>query len=457
MIIVPVPLARLRPGRPVCGGCSPAPGQSAPRLYVPFFLTSLALTMTFGATLGALALARLTGTWGTLHRPSVWAHGYVQAFGFFALFVMGFAYHALPRFLQTPLRHSAVVPWTLWLQAGGVTAAAVAFVFAPERAQGPWRAAAASLLLAAVLFALAVVGTVRARKVPAQRIEPWIVAGAGWLIAGSALALAAAATDDLAAHHVLWPVMLYGFAGCWVLGIGRRLFPASLGWRPVRPRGEAVAFALYQLGVAGWSAGAWPASSEALALVRGLGASALLLAVPLQAISMGMAGCRRDSWQSADRDYERYVYAAWGWLVVALAFGPAWTLAAQASLTRSSILIEDFAQHTFAVGFVSQLLMGLAGAYVPVFAGTRLWSRRAYRATFWLLNAAVALRALQVVAATVWPGAWPLIALAAPPAVAAFGLFALNITMTIARPGANTRRRRADAPRRSRPDRLVRA
>jgi len=72
-------------------------------------------------------LARLTGTWGPLHRPSVWAHGYVQAFGFFALVVTGFACHAPPRFFQTPLCHSAVVRCTLWLQAGGVTAVATAW------------------------------------------------------------------------------------------------------------------------------------------------------------------------------------------------------------------------------------------------------------------------------------------------------------------------------------------
>jgi hypothetical protein len=430
MIVVPLTLARRRADVRSCGGCR-APVESAPRIYVPFFLASLGLGATAGAVLGGLALVRLTGTWGWVHRPSVWAHAYVQAFGFLALFVMGFAYHALPRFFQAPLGHPSVVRWTFWLQAGGVTAAAVSFVLAPERTWGVRVVASAALLLAAALFALAVVATVRPRTVPAQRIEPWIVAGAGWLVAGSLLALLGAATDDVAAHHALWPVMLYGFGGCWVLGFGRRLFPASLGWQPAAPWVETAAFALYQLGVASWSAGAWPAPSGPLVLVRAVGASALLLAVPLQSIGMGLWGRRREGWKSADRDYERYVYAAWAWLAVGLAFGPGLSLASAAELARSSVLIDDFARHAFALGFLSQLLMGVAGAFVPVFAGERLWSRRAHRAAFWLLNASVALRGLQVVAATAQPGVWPLIALSAPPAVAAFLLFALNLFLVV--------------------------
>ena len=62
-----------------------------PRVFVPFFVGSLLLTLTWGATLGMINLARLTADWGlgTLPRPSVWAHAYVQVFGFMALFIMG--------------------------------------------------------------------------------------------------------------------------------------------------------------------------------------------------------------------------------------------------------------------------------------------------------------------------------------------------------------------------------
>src|SRR5688572_7068581 len=82
-----------------------------PRVFVPFFIGSLVLTLTFGATLGMINLARLTADWGLggLPRPSVWAHGYVQIFGFMTLFIMGVAYHVLPRFVGGELQHARVV------------------------------------------------------------------------------------------------------------------------------------------------------------------------------------------------------------------------------------------------------------------------------------------------------------------------------------------------------------
>ena len=92
--------------------------QVTPRVFVPFFLGSLLLTLSFGATLGMINLARLTATWGlgTLPRPSVWAHGYVQVFGFMALFIMGVAYHVIPRFVSGPLARAGLVRWSFWLQ-----------------------------------------------------------------------------------------------------------------------------------------------------------------------------------------------------------------------------------------------------------------------------------------------------------------------------------------------------
>ncbi len=95
-----------------------------PRVFVPFFIASLVLTLTWGATLGMINLARLTAGWGlgVLPRPSVWAHGYVQVFGFMALFIMGVAYHVLPRFVGGALQHARLVSWSFWLQLCGVVA-----------------------------------------------------------------------------------------------------------------------------------------------------------------------------------------------------------------------------------------------------------------------------------------------------------------------------------------------
>lgn len=431
--------------------CRIVPAERQVRRFVPFFVASLALTLSLGATLGMISLARLTGTWGHLPRTWVWVHGYVQIFGFLALFVMGFAYHAVPRFVGAALRHPQLVPLTLGLQVAGVLCVAGGFLLplATPVTLAMWSLGACALLAAATLFAIVLAATVRARASTPQPFEPWVVAGAFWLAAASAVALVAALRDDTSLHHMLWPAALYGFGGSWVFGIGRRLFPASLGWKPRWPGLDAPSFVLYQVGVAGWCAGAWPWGPWALPF-RGLGAATLLAAVAVSTAVVGLVGPRRFRPSPRDRElllYRRYVYAAWAWLFVGLLAGPAWSLASAVRGEYGSITMLDFSRHTVALGFVTQVIMAVGSRFIPVFTASRLWSPRAHEVAFWLLNAAVAIRGVEAALALGhWPEAWPLLALSGPPAVAALMIFAVNVLMAI-RPGRPTASRsRAPLP-----------
>jgi heme/copper-type cytochrome/quinol oxidase subunit 1 len=120
--------------------------ESAHR-YSPFLLVSIALTLTFGATLGMINLARLTTPYfGGVTPGSVSAHAIVQVFGFVGLFVMGVASHVLPRFAQRPLAMPSLVTPILGLQAGGVMTIVAAFML-QEREVVAWACAAGSLAL----------------------------------------------------------------------------------------------------------------------------------------------------------------------------------------------------------------------------------------------------------------------------------------------------------------------
>src|SRR5919109_832692 len=139
-----------------------APVNPVPsRVFVPFFIASLVLTLTWGATLGMVNLARLTTDLGLgyLSRPSVWAHAYVQVFGFMALFIMGVAYHVLPRFVGGTLQHATLVRWSFWLQLGGVIAIACGFFHGGGFLRPLWIAGSASLVAAAALFCAVVLKT----------------------------------------------------------------------------------------------------------------------------------------------------------------------------------------------------------------------------------------------------------------------------------------------------------
>ena len=117
--------------------------------YVPFLLASLALTLTFGATLGMFNLARLTTPWfGGLPQSSVRAHAFVQVFGFVGLFVMGIACHVLPRFAGRPLGAPSLTRMMLGLQVGGVLGIVAAFMLAEEVIRWAWAAGSLALVVA---------------------------------------------------------------------------------------------------------------------------------------------------------------------------------------------------------------------------------------------------------------------------------------------------------------------
>ena len=79
---------------------------TTPDIYRGFVKTALVVALTVGATLGALSLAAmgLAGTTWSTWRALTEAHGVAQLLGWVGLFIMGIAYHVLPRLKATELR-----------------------------------------------------------------------------------------------------------------------------------------------------------------------------------------------------------------------------------------------------------------------------------------------------------------------------------------------------------------
>ena len=416
------------------------PGTPVPaRLFVPFFIGSLVLTLSWGATLGMINLARLTGDWGwgTMPQSSVLAHAYVKVFGFMALFVMGVAYHVMPRFVGTTLRQPRAVLWSFWLQLAGVLAIAIGF-FAGEPMTRPfWIAGSVSLVAASILFRQVIVRTLAAGAGSTEPFQRWVVAGVLWLVISSALALTAALTDDVRWHRVLWNAALFGFAGCWIFGVSRRILPMFLGCRPHWPAFERPVFVCYVLGVVGWSVGAWPHEGPVFTAARSAGAVLLIASVVGYTASLGLFQraaqlIHHPPDRSPQDGWQRYIFAAWGWLFVGLAVGPAWTSWVLLRDGAESVLLLDVARHAVAFGFATQMILGVASRVVPNFTGNPLWSPAARAAAFWCLNGSMALRALEIpVGLGFWPSAWSTIAYSGPFGVVAIGLFAVNIMMTV--------------------------
>jgi uncharacterized protein involved in response to NO len=412
-----------------------------PRVFVPFFIASLSLTLTWGATLGMINLARLTAGWGlgTLPRPSVWAHGYVQVFGFMTLFIMGVAYHVIPRFVGGTLQNARFVPWSFWLQVAGVAAIACGFFHDGALTRHFWIIGAGLLFLASLIFCTVILRTLRSALTSAEPFRRWIAAGACWLPVVASLAMTAAMTNDVTWHRVLWSAALFGFITSWIFGVGRRILPIFLGCQPGGQRAEPSVFVAYQIGVVAWVAGAWPSDEPMLAAARAMGAGLVILSVIAYSACLGLFGrvstIAGGTIRSPQDGWQKHVFAAWWWLFVSLALGPGATLVRLFSRGSESLLIYDVARHAMAFGFAAQMVLGVASRVVPNFTGKPLFSPGARDAAFYLLNASMAIRALEVpIAFGLWPQAWSYIAWSGPLGVLAMLLFTINLFMTIRQP-----------------------
>src|SRR5262249_22376359 len=115
--------------------------------------------------------------------PVIQAHGHVQIFGWVALFIMGVAYHVVPRFKARELHRPDLARRSFWLMAGGLTARALAQPYAHEAFAGFVRLAGALAEFAAVaVFARVIARTIAGSQVPRAGFERYLLTGNSWFL-----------------------------------------------------------------------------------------------------------------------------------------------------------------------------------------------------------------------------------------------------------------------------------
>jgi Domain of unknown function (DUF1858)/NnrS protein/Domain of Unknown function (DUF542) len=416
----------------------------APARYLRFFFASLLFALTFGSALGACMLATITLPWNFVHGLPLaavkTAHGYAQVYGFATLFIMGVAYHVVPRFKGVALVMPGCTGPSFWLQVGGVLVVALGMLAGPPVAPRAWLAGSAALLCAALLFAWNISATLAAGQRTAERFEPFLRAGCLWLVAATTLELTAAASGRTSFQPVVWELALWGFTGSWLFGMSLRILPVFLGVAAVGGSTSRKLFIGYQTAVAAWSVVALMETWHLLPAARAIAGAALVVSVVALVLQLGVLGPRERGAADAG-GYAKFIVAAYGWVLVAVLFAPGWSVGAALAGGGAPALLLDFGRHAFTLGFLTQMIVGVATRIVPVFTGAPLWSRTTRDTTFWLLNAAVVTRGLQVMVELAGSEeVWPYISLSGLFGFAAFVAFALNVFMTIrSRPAAPAR------------------
>jgi uncharacterized protein DUF1858/uncharacterized protein DUF542/NnrS protein len=371
-------------------------------VYPPFIKGAIVATLTGGATLGLVALT-IAGLRGSLSTGLAWwtpviqAHGHVQIFGWVALFIMGVAYHVVPRFKATDLYRPDLARRTFWLMAGGLTARALAQPYTREAfASVVGVAGAAAELVAVALFARIIAHTIASSPGPRAGFERYLFAGNVWFLVlaaanlGSMIRMAATGDPVIPAplNGALIHAEVVGFIGLWILGVSLRILPVFLGLRALGTLAARGVFWAVNLAVA------LAAGAEILG-VTALRVPAALLELGAVAVFVIGLGVFRKPASSAHADpnpyYRKFIVAAYAWLVFAAAL-LAFISVYEAAVAPLPHELTGSYRHAITVGFITAMIMGVASRVVPVFRGVPLQGVGAVNAAFWLLNAGCAIR-----------------------------------------------------------------
>jgi hypothetical protein len=413
--------------------------ERATESYRSFLRAAVVIGMLGGAALGAVALTHLA-VWGYSGVMPEWrwwpaliqAHGNAQLFGWTGLFVIGVAFHSLPRILQRPGPPPVLARATFALVFSGLALGLVA---------QPLAAGGRVPLLFPVAMALQAVGVslfaayvLKIAGRPRQPSHGFIVVGTLWFWMGalarfglSVAAMAeAGAMPPASANAAYLHAMTWGFLLCYVLGYSLRLLPVFVGL----PSGRtSLAWAGLLLLTAGTGAEALARLAAApLLSTAAMGASVVGIGCALAALRVWAAPIG-----SPDADsgwLRRFAATAYGWLVVAgvlllglrlaEAVGPVSLLHAHA--------IGGASRHALTVGFVSLMLVGVAWRILPLFSGAAGPRPGLVGAVFSLLVAGSLLRVGGQVAAGLWGGGWyAVMGVSGWPELAGVTLFAVDV------------------------------
>ena len=390
--------------------------QLGDTIYRPFFRAGIAVVLTLGAAWGALLLVRIallkSFTAITLHEIN--AHGHAQIFGWVGMFVMGFAYQAIPRFKHTSLAHPRWAYSTLWLMLGGLV---VRSIMEPVATTWPWLgvlAVAASTVevVAVVIFIVVIVATLRGSGKRLDAYEYYILAALGWFLVHAIYESVYLAATLLAPDHdsLLWlistwqaplrEIQIHGFALMMILGASQRIFHYFYGLPAPNPRKSIKTLIVLNLALVGIVVGFVLMRLVSHAWAMLWYGSILVMAVSVVRLVVGwqIFGPAQD----ADRSL-KYLRVAYVWLFISLAmlvllpvyqfgilvrFAPG---SAAASIGFSHAYYGAI-RHAVTVGFVSLMIMGVSAKVAPTLAGIDVYKLNKLWLPLVLLNIGCALR-----------------------------------------------------------------
>ncbi len=363
-------------------------------------------------------------------------HGHLQLVGWVGLFIIGISLHFIPRLSSVPISQPQWIPRLLWLIGIGLFLQFISHSILPYLDNGllfillSWITTASGflewygVLIYLSLLASTIFGIPKAdQKPPLMAVRPYFgMMMIGFLLYATihtVLLLQMAWRGNVVVDQVWNDVSIQLFINLVLLpvafGFSIRMFPLYLRLPPADWSVQRVGYA-YLIGVLCQIQEILPINflshiGEYISSVGMLMKAAIILYIVwkldiltrIQEPSI----VRRDSQSSPERQpmrrtipdhrefgrFEWHIYAAYGWLV----FGAlAEMLIGSFGIFRIPFAISsDVIWHIYLLGFITNLIMGMAVRMVPGFLKKRrVASAKLIDGTFWLINFAVVGRVL---------------------------------------------------------------
>jgi hypothetical protein len=392
-------------------------------IYRRFFKAGIAIAITVGVLWGAVNLLQiaLRGSFLQLELvPAIHAHAHAMVYGWVGLFVMGFAYQSFPRFKNTKLWRPNLANLSFYLMLGGIGARVAAEMLQPAPIGLELGGLSAMVeLLAVALFVTILYRTARQSIEPASRYEKFIFGSVIWLAVGAVLsqvfffAKATAASEEELVGRIaildgpLRDIQLLGFALLIIAGVSQRFVPMVYGLeRPRRDR-QTLIFTLMNLSLA-LNIFSYVALLAARNPLFAIGLEAAYLLMPLWAILLVKQLGIFSRPSQPDRTF-KFIRAAYLWLLVSCFMMPFFLVYGWYTGQLFAHAYMGAYRHAFTVGFITFMIMGVAGRVVPILAGVDGNRISSLRIPFLLLNAGCAGRVLLQIATDFTGRAFPLL------------------------------------------------
>lgn len=367
----PIPL-------PVVAVRTPAREQwlAPPRLWFPAAAMSaaLALAATAGLTFGvsaALEAGIVRNRWSA----TVQAHGELQLWGWFAVFIVALLFEFIVRLNGRPPVPFLSRALVLSLLGGGAIVSATGR-FIDVGGPALVAAGAASMVVAALLLVTIVARIQPARSLRIDLHPLFFRSGAAWLLAAALAGLAASRNLSSGAtpfdeSHLVAEFFLRGFVINVTLAVALRAFVGHLGLTPMPVNRQRVLWGLVNVGVVVWGAGSAGFGLSGIAALAAAGDLLFAAGMFWATWALGIGQAVR-SWRRRPHRAQVLVPVAWLGLVVY-----AVTLSVQAVLVLVGgvplTLYEAGAtRHMLALGFVAPLLIAMAHVVLQRFLIGRL-------------------------------------------------------------------------------------